>query len=151
MLDPPYLLYLYREQCHAVVYMIDASNRDRLDEGWTVFGSFPMTEIPSFAEIREDDVLTSPQISGVPLLLLANKQDAPDSLTVEEIRETYEEWWNRKQTESHPRTPLSPFGGSEWHSGTGEEERRRMGSLDVMGVSALQGCVDVDFRSHNPS
>lgn len=83
-----------------------------------------------------DDVLSSPQISGVPLLLLANKQDAPDSLTVEEIRETYEEWWNRKH-HSQPRTPLSPIGGTGWH--TGDEERRRMGSLDVMGISALQG------------
>jgi len=84
-------------------------------------------------------VLTSPQVSGVPLLLLANKQDAPESLTVEEIRETYEEWWNRRQTQAHPRTPISPVGGSGWHVGREQEERRRMGSLDVMGVSALHG------------
>jgi ADP-ribosylation factor related protein 1 len=85
----------------------------------------------------------------VPLLLLANKQDAANSLTVEEIRETYEEWWNRKQSESHPRTPLSPFGGSGWQTGTGDEERRRMGSLDVMGVSALQGYVAIMLYSNS--
>jgi len=63
----------------------------------------------------------------VPLLLLANKQDAEGSLSVEAIREDYEAWWQRKQ-ENRRR-----FGNSE------DQETRRMGSLEVMGVSALKG------------
>lgn len=63
----------------------------------------------------------------VPLLLLANKQDAEGSLSVEAIREDYEAWWQRKQ-ENRRR-----FENSE------DRETRRMGSLEVMGVSALTG------------
>ena len=66
---------------------------------------------------------------GIPLLLIANKQDAPGSLTVEEIRENYEAWAQRKK-ESAART--------------GDREvpnEGRMASLDVMAVSALEGSV----------
>jgi hypothetical protein len=28
----------YYDACHAVAYVVDASDRERLDEGWTVFG-----------------------------------------------------------------------------------------------------------------
>ena len=63
----------------------------------------------------------------VPLLLLANKQDAEGSLSVEEIREDYEAWWQRKQ-ENRRRLENSE-----------DRETRRMGSLEVMGVSALKG------------
>jgi len=73
-------------------------------------------------------VLSSPQILHVPLLLLANKQDAPDALTVEEIRENYEEWWQKKHEEG------------DWVEG---EQPERVASLDVMGVSGLQGWVAV--------
>lgn len=77
-----------------------------------------------------DEVLMSPQISGIPLLLLANKQDAEGSLTVEEIRENHEEWWVRKQS-----SMKSPGMSSN------ENDTRRMGSLEVMGISALKGLV----------
>lgn len=77
-------------------------------------------------------MLSAPQILGVPLLLLANKQDSPHSLSVEEIRHDYEEWHQRKQ-ESARR-------------GYGEDaetlhRRERIASLDVMGISALEGSV----------
>jgi len=101
----------YYDECHAVAYVIDASDKDRLDDGWEVL----------------DDVLSSPQVMDVPLLLLANKQDAEGSLSVEAIREDYEAWWQRKQ-ENRRR-----FENSE------DRETRRMGSLEVMGVSALEG------------
>jgi ADP-ribosylation factor related protein 1 len=29
----------YYDDCHAVVYVIDAEDRDRLSEGWEVFGT----------------------------------------------------------------------------------------------------------------
>ncbi|EKM80621.1 hypothetical protein AGABI1DRAFT_98766 [Agaricus bisporus var. burnettii JB137-S8] len=107
----------YFDDCHAVVYVIDAEDRERLGEGWEVF----------------DSVLSAPQILGVPLLLLANKQDSPQSLSVEEIRHDYEDWYQRK-LESTRR-----------HARYGEDEseisarRQRIASLDVMGISALEG------------
>jgi len=91
-----------------VAYVIDASDKGRLDEGWEVF----------------DTVLSSPQILHVPLLLLANKQDSPDALTVEDIRENYEDWWQRRHQ------------SGAWEH---EEQPERVASLDVMGVSGLEG------------
>ncbi|KAF8070807.1 P-loop containing nucleoside triphosphate hydrolase protein [Lyophyllum atratum] len=107
----------YYDDCHAVVYVIDAEDRERLGEGWEVF----------------DAVLSAPQILGVPLLLLANKQDSPLSLPVEEIRHDYEDWYQRKLESARRDTRY----------GEGETERtarkERIASLEVLGVSALEG------------
>ena len=77
-------------------------------------------------------MLSAPQILGVPLLLLANKQDSPDSLSVEEIRNDYEDWYRHK-LDSARRTY-----GAENET---EHRRERIASLDVMGISALEGYV----------
>ncbi|KAH9160424.1 P-loop containing nucleoside triphosphate hydrolase protein [Lactarius sanguifluus] len=77
----------YYGDCHAVVYVVDAVDHERLSEGWEVFDAD--------AE-QSDAVLSAPQILGVPLLLLANKQDRPDSLSVAEIRNNYEVWYQHK-------------------------------------------------------
>ncbi|CAK5265425.1 unnamed protein product [Mycena citricolor] len=104
----------YYEDCHAVAYVIDAEDRERLGEGWEVF----------------DSVLSAPQILNIPLLLIANKQDSPQALSVEEIRQDYEEWHQRK-IESARRNA---------RSGDADIERReRIASLDVMGISAVEG------------
>ncbi|KAJ3555642.1 hypothetical protein NM688_g2463 [Phlebia brevispora] len=104
----------YYDDCHAVVYVIDAQDRERLSEGWEVF----------------DSVLSAPQILGVPLLLLANKQDTPDSLSVEDIRNDYEDWYRHK-LDSTRRTY-----GSDHEN---DHRQERIASLDVMGISALEG------------
>ncbi|KAL4071380.1 P-loop containing nucleoside triphosphate hydrolase protein [Scleroderma yunnanense] len=106
----------YYDDCHAVVYMIDAQDRERLGEGWEVF----------------DSVLSSPQILNVPLLLLANKQDSPDSLSATEIRHDYEAWDQHRRESARRR-----FGEDEGMEV--ERRRQRIASLDVMGVSALGG------------
>ena len=62
--------------------------------------------------------------------MLANKQDAPDSLSVEEIRESYEQWYQGKK-DSMRRT----YGDDT------DQRHERFASLDVMGVSALEGSV----------
>ena len=59
-----------------------------------------------------------------------NKQDAEGSLTVEEIRENYENWYQGKKEAARLR-----FGEQE------ERKHERFASLDVMGISALEGCV----------
>jgi len=100
----------YYDACHAVAYVVDASDLERMSEGWEVF----------------DSVLNSPRIMGVPLLLLANKQDLPGSLSVESIRENYEEWWQLRNSE-------------EAHRLGSRRVERRMASLDVIGVSAIEG------------
>ncbi|KAG6866410.1 hypothetical protein C0991_004695 [Blastosporella zonata] len=107
----------YYDDCHAVVYVIDAEDRERLGEGWEVF----------------DAVLTAPQILGVPLLLLANKQDSQLSLSVEEIRHDYEDWYQRKLESARRDTR---YGQPESERAARKE---RIASLEVLGVSALEG------------
>ncbi|KAF9001416.1 hypothetical protein BDZ89DRAFT_959773, partial [Hymenopellis radicata] len=95
----------YYDDCHAVAYVIDADDGERLSEGWEVF----------------DTVLSAPQMLGLPLLLLANKQDSPQGLSVEEIRHDSEDWYQRK-IESSRRD----------RHGDGDAARReRIASLDV--------------------
>jgi ADP-ribosylation factor related protein 1 len=85
----------YYDDCHAVVYVIDAEDRERLGEGWEVFGTSTVRRLtlPWLRDRkgRKDRVLSNPQILNVSLLLLANKQDSPQSLSVDEIRRDYEE------------------------------------------------------------
>jgi ADP-ribosylation factor related protein 1 len=79
-----------------------------------------------------ESVLSAPQILNVPLLLIANKQDSPQALSVEEIRHDYEDWHQRKMESARRNVRF----------GEGETERReRIASLDVMGISAIEGCV----------
>jgi hypothetical protein len=84
----------------------------------------------NFDGLLLDTVLSAPQILGVPLLLLANKQDRAESLSVAEIRHDYEEWYQHKIESARRRQ------GSEMDSA---ERRERIASLDVMGLSALEG------------
>jgi hypothetical protein len=36
----------YYGDCHAVVYVVDAVDHERLSEGWEVFGTYTHTHIP---------------------------------------------------------------------------------------------------------
>jgi len=85
---------------------------------------------------NSDSVLSSPQILNVPLLLLANKQDSPGNLSATEIRHDYEEWDQRRRESAWRR-----FGEDE--DAEMERKLQRIGSLDVMDVSALDGLVSI--------
>lgn len=128
----------YYDDCHAVVYVIDAEDRERLGEGWEVFGTstllHPVLPRLTGRKGHKDSVLSNPQILNVPLLLLANKQDSAQSLSVEEIRRDYEEWFQNKIENS--RRTYEYDSPSDMH-----HRRERIASLDVMGASALEGYV----------
>ena len=112
-----------------MAYVVDASDVERMSEGWEIFGlSAPISHFLATSMMRscKDTVLNHPRIMGLPLLLLANKQDLPNSLSVEAIRENYEEWWQLRNAE-------------EAHRLGGRQVERRMASLNVMGVSAIEG------------
>ncbi|WVO18030.1 hypothetical protein L204_105728 [Cryptococcus depauperatus] len=139
----------YYDECHAVVFVLDATDQARLSETWEVF----------------DEVLNSPRLLNLPLLLLANKQDSPTSLSVAEIRESFEAWQrslsNRESDSSAQAAEYKGKGkgkapmrnaddsvqgqqletsarkSNEWDDGGAKAER--MASLDVMGASALEG------------
>ena len=136
-----------------MVFVLDACDQARLSEGWEVFGMPPSYVVSTSADLS-DEVLNSPRLLNLPLLLLANKQDSPTSLSVQEIRESFDAW-----TRAHPerrRAALDEnqeaIGDVEGDiKGKGKEVERadgwdndgaveeRMASLDVLGVSALEG------------
>lgn len=146
----------YYEDCHAVVFVIDAQDRERLGEGWEVFGmsisslqytDYPLTAVPStFGTFCAsylihtihaiDAVLSAPRILNVPLLLLANKQDTPMSLSATEIRQDYEVWDHHRR-DSARRRYAEEEGEEE------ERKKRRIASLEVLGVSGLEGYVRI--------
>ncbi|WWD08879.1 hypothetical protein V865_006993 [Kwoniella europaea PYCC6329] len=139
----------YYDECHAVVFVVDACDQARLTENWEVF----------------DEVLNSPRLLNLPLLLLANKQDSPTSLSVAEIRESFDAWQRARSNretdeEDKPKDKgkgkakalaenqegdhnqagtngQQPREDKQWDDGGAKDER--MASLDVMGVSALEG------------
>jgi len=78
-------------------------------------------------------VLNSPRLLNLPLLLCANKQDSPTSLSVAEIRESFDAWGRARQTKGREDGDTV----EDWDDGGAKDER--MASLDVMGVSALEG------------
>lgn len=126
----------YYDECHAVVFVIDASDQGRLSEGWEVFGMFwePSSAHPS------DEVLASPRLLNLPLLLLANKQDTPTSLSVSEIRESFDAWTRTKSTPATANgDPKGKGKAKETSDDDGGARDERMASLDVLGVSALEG------------
>ncbi|ODO06386.1 arf/Sar family protein [Cryptococcus wingfieldii CBS 7118] len=115
----------YYDECHAVVFVLDATDQARLSETWEVF----------------DEVLNSPRLLNLPLLLLANKQDSPTSLSVAEIREAFDAWQrSRSHRNGDDENQISSKDKGKGKSiNQGEEADERMASLDVMGASALEG------------
>ncbi|XP_066155977.1 ADP-ribosylation factor-related protein 1 isoform X1 [Euwallacea fornicatus] len=60
----------YYEESHAIIYIVDSSDRERIDDSKEIF----------------DKMIASESLQGVPLLVLANKQDLPDCMGVREVK-----------------------------------------------------------------
>lgn len=63
----------YYQDAHALVFVIDSSDRERLEECKNVL----------------QNVVTNDAVEGVPILMLANKQDREDRMEVEDIKEIF--------------------------------------------------------------
>jgi ADP-ribosylation factor related protein 1 len=99
--------------------------------------------------LATESVLSSPKILETPFLLLANKQDSDGALSVENIRFEYEAWWQnriRTQNETSIRHARRDSVTDAVLSTSGSEALMRSASLDVMGISALEGYVSAFLR-----
>uniref|UniRef100_A0A1B0GBK6 ADP-ribosylation factor-related protein 1 n=2 Tax=Glossina TaxID=44049 RepID=A0A1B0GBK6_GLOMM len=65
----------YYQESHAVIYVIDSNDRERMEESKVIF----------------DKMIKNDLLSGVPLLILANKQDLPDVMGVREIKPVFQQ------------------------------------------------------------
>ncbi|VDP02892.1 unnamed protein product [Soboliphyme baturini] len=63
----------YYAEAQGVIFVIDASDHERLQVAWKAF----------------DKMLSSPAIKGVPVLVVCNKQDMEGCLTVSEIKSVF--------------------------------------------------------------
>ncbi|ODQ66269.1 P-loop containing nucleoside triphosphate hydrolase protein [Nadsonia fulvescens var. elongata DSM 6958] len=63
----------YYQQCHAIVYVVDSADRNRIED----------------CKVELKKVVVDDQLEGVPLLMLANKQDAEHRLDIVEIIEIF--------------------------------------------------------------
>lgn len=65
----------YYAECHALIYVVDSADHERIDE--------------SVAAFRK--MISNEHLNGVPLLLFANKQDLPGVLHPEDIKDRFKE------------------------------------------------------------
>lgn len=65
----------YYAESHAVIYIIDSSDKDRLQESKLAF----------------DKMVASDTLHGVPLLVVVNKQDVQECMSVAEIKQVFRE------------------------------------------------------------
>ncbi|RIB09786.1 ADP-ribosylation factor family-domain-containing protein [Gigaspora rosea] len=63
----------YYSECHAIIFVVDSTDKERIEECKEIF----------------EKIITNEEVEGVPVLMLANKQDLPNSLKVEEIKEIF--------------------------------------------------------------
>ncbi|RZF34329.1 hypothetical protein LSTR_LSTR008868 [Laodelphax striatellus] len=60
----------YYAESHALIYIVDTSDRERIPDSKETF----------------DKMISSESLTGVPLLVLANKQDIPDCMGVRDVK-----------------------------------------------------------------
>ena len=64
----------YYAECHAIIYVVDSGDRERVEESKQAF----------------DKMIKNENIKGVPLLVAANKQDLADCMGVREVKHLFE-------------------------------------------------------------
>lgn len=88
----------YYQESHGVIYVIDSNDRQRMEESSLIFGNFQqfvrdkvfsITSI--YIQIFLDKMIKNELLTGVPLLVLANKQDLPDVMGVREIKPVFQQ------------------------------------------------------------
>jgi len=65
----------YYAESHGIIFVIDSSDSERLNESWIAF----------------DKILDSETLHGVPLLVVCNKQDVEGCLTIPDIKTVFHE------------------------------------------------------------
>ena len=63
----------YYSQCHGIIFVVDSADRSRIDECKDTLTSIVM-----------DD-----EVEGLPIIMLANKQDRPDRMEIQDIKQIF--------------------------------------------------------------
>lgn len=65
----------YYEESHGLIYVVDSNDRGRMEESQQIF----------------DTMIGNEHLKGIPLLILANKQDLPECMGVREIKPVFQQ------------------------------------------------------------
>ena len=71
----------YYERTRGLIFVVDSNDRERMGDGNTTHGQ----EWGSTARDELTRLTEEPELAGVPVLVLANKQDMPGALSPEEV------------------------------------------------------------------
>ena len=95
-------------ECHAVIYVVDSGDRERVEESKAAF----------------DRMIKNENVRGIPLLVAANKQDLADCMGVREVKHLFEnnvEELNSREVMTLATSGLTGVGveeGIEWVADT---------------------------------
>jgi len=85
----------YYSDCHAVCFVVDSTAPTRMEECWEVF----------------DGIVADRRVEGVPTLVLANKQDAPNAIPIESIKEIFNKHVDKMNVSEAAVMPISALKG----------------------------------------
>ncbi|KAI8066328.1 ADP-ribosylation factor family-domain-containing protein [Gongronella butleri] len=89
----------YYTECHAILFVVDSTDKRRLEECKDIF----------------ETMVTNDLVEGVPILMLANKQDIPDALRVEDIKEVFNKIAVKLGARDSRVLPISAISGNGVH------------------------------------
>lgn len=85
----------YYPQCHGIIFVVDSTDRTRIGE---------CNEVLTTVMMDED-------VEGVPVLMLANKQDRPDAMEVQDIKQIFNKIAEHLSARDSRVLPLSALTG----------------------------------------
>ncbi|KAF9140331.1 ADP-ribosylation factor protein 3 [Mortierella sp. GBA39] len=86
----------YYRECHAIVFVVDSSDAERIEE----------------CKNALERVILDDTVEGVPVLMLANKQDVPTALRLESIKEIFNQIAERLGARDSRVLPISALEGN---------------------------------------
>ncbi|KAF9350958.1 ADP-ribosylation factor protein 3 [Mortierella sp. NVP85] len=86
----------YYRECHAIVFVVDSSDPERIEE----------------CRDALEKVIMDDTVEGVPVLMLANKQDMPMALKLEQIKEIFNQIAERLGARDSRVLPISALEGT---------------------------------------
>ncbi len=94
-------LIFFNTKAHGIIYMIDSTDRSRLEESWEAF----------------DRMIQNEQLESLPLLVACNKQDLENCLTVPDIKKVFNKSLPNMGTRNCMATATSALHGDGVHEG----------------------------------
>ncbi|KAI9241439.1 MAG: P-loop containing nucleoside triphosphate hydrolase protein [Podila humilis] len=114
----------YYRECHAIVFVVDSSDPERIEECRDALGKCQIGDISTLAYVglnknrglffplQIEKVIMDDTVEGIPVLMLANKQDVPTALRLESIKEIFNQIAERLGARDSRVLPISALEGN---------------------------------------